>query len=174
MPFTALTNVKFGPYKNEFGNGENASDWCIMRAEEMLLVRAEGLAMSGNVAAAKTLLENFIKTNRDPDYTCTASSPQQMQNEVWLQRRIELWGEGFGFTDCMRLKKNIVRYKTGVTSNFPAAFRFNLSANDGWLLLRIPQREINSNLGIPESANNNEGSKPASLAGAGLTDGVTD
>jgi hypothetical protein len=41
-------------------------------------------------------------------------------------------------------------------------------------LLRIPQREVISNTGIPEDANNRGGTKPVSGAGAGLKDGVTD
>ena len=59
-------------------------------------------------------------------------------------------------------------------SNFPEAFKFNIKANDGYLLLRIPQRETNNNKGIPESANNNEGSQPVSGDNATLRDGITD
>lgn len=174
MPFIKYTNVKFGAYNDEMGNGENASDWCLMRAEEMLFIQAEGLAMGGNVSGAKTLLENYVKTYRNPSYSCTATTAQALQNEIWFQRRVELWGEGFGFTDCMRLKKNIVRFNSKVATNFPSAYKFNLSSDDPWLLLRICQREINSNLGIPDAANNTGGSKPKAGAGAGLLDGVTD
>jgi starch-binding outer membrane protein, SusD/RagB family len=174
VPFFAYTNVKFNAYKSEFGNGEGASDWCIMRAEEMVLIQAEGLAMSGSVAEAKTILENYVKTYRDPSYTCTATTAAEMQNAIWLQRRVELWGEGFGFTDAMRLKKNIVRFNSRIATNSPEAFKFNLASDNGWLLLRIPQSETNSNTGIPEDANNKDGSLPVSGDGAGLTDGVTD
>ena len=68
----------------------------------------------------------------------------------------------------------MVRVKTGVTSNFPDAFQFNIAANDPWLLMRIPQDETNSNPGIPTSANNSGGNLPAQGDGVGLTDGVTD
>lgn len=173
MPFLPYTNVKFGAYK-EIGNAENASDWVMMRAEEMLLIEAEGLAMSGNIAGAKSLLEDFVQTYRDENYTTDAATAEELQDEIWFQRRVELWGEGFAFTDIMRLKKNMVRFNNSVESNFPDAFKFNLAANDGWLLLRIPQREINSNTGISEADNNNEGTLPQSGDGAGLTDGVTD
>ena len=171
VPFIPYTNVKFGAY-TALGNSDNASDWCIMRAEEMLLIEAEGKAMSGDVGGAKTLLEELVAGNRDDNYTCTASTSEEMQNEVWLQRRIELWGEGFALSDILRLKRNLVRYKNGVPSNIPDAFKFNMAANDGWLQLRIPQREISSNTGISEGDNNNEGSLPQSGDGAGLTDGV--
>ncbi len=171
LVFPPYTNVKFGA-DGEIGNADNASDWVMMRAEEMLLVQAEGLAMSGNVPQAKSLLENFVQTYRDPEYECVASTPEQMQNEIWYQRRVELWGEGFAFNDLMRLNKNMVRFKAGVTSNFPDAFKFNVAADNAWRLLRIPQREISSNTGIPESANNAGGTLPLGGDGAGLTDGV--
>jgi hypothetical protein len=174
VPFLPYTNVKFGPYNDVFGNGENASDWVIMRAEEMLLIEAEGLAMSGSLGEAKSLLESFVQSNRDPEYVCEASSPEEMQDEIWLQRRVELWGEGFAFSDIMRLNKNIVRFNDRIESNHPEAFKFNLESSDGWLLLRIPQREINGNNGISESDNNSEGTLPQSGDGAGLTDGITD
>ena len=35
--------------------------------------------MSNNPNAKQTL-ENFVKTYRNPDYTCTASSAQEMQD----------------------------------------------------------------------------------------------
>jgi len=171
LPFIPYTNVKFGQY-GFIGNNINAGDWCMMRVEEMILLRAEALAMSGDVAGGKALLQNFVTTYRDPAYVSTATTAQAFQDEVWLQRRIELWGEGFAMSDIMRLGKNVVRFKEGVESNFPDDFKFNIASTDGYLLLRIPQRETNNNRGIPLSANNNEGSAPEPGNGAGLTDGV--
>lgn len=171
LPFVPYTNVKFGQY-GYIGNNINAGDWCIMRAEEMILIKAEATAMSSSVAAGKQILEDFVKTYRDPSYASTATTASAFQDEVWLQRRIELWGEGFAMSDIMRLGKNVVRFTSGVTTNFPDAFKFNLAATDGFLLLRIPQKETNNNRGIPLSANNNGGTQPISGAGAGLTDGV--
>lgn len=80
----------------------------------------------------------------------------------------------FRLADIMRLGKNIVRVKSGVTSNFPEAYQFNIAADDPWLLMRIPQDETNSNTGIPPTANNTGGTMPIQGDGMGLTDGVTD
>jgi len=171
LPFIPYTNVKFGQY-GFIGNNINAGDWCIMRVEEMILLKAEATAMASGVATAKPILENFVKTYRDPSYTCIAANAADFQDEVWFQRRVELWGEGFSISDIMRLQKNIVRFTSTVTTNFPETFKFNIAATDGYLLLRIPQKETNNNRGIPLSANNNGGSQPVSGAGAGLTDGV--
>ena len=148
--FTPYTNVKFGAYKDEIGQSTNASDWPMMRVEEMILIEAEGLAMSGQIAPAKALLEGFIKANRDPNYTCAAASATAFQDEVWFQRRVELWGEGFSYYDIMRLKKPIIRKGT----NFSEDVQFNIPAEDKILLYRIPSEEINANNGISEEDNN--------------------
>ena len=173
VPFIPYTNVKFAQYGG-VGNDKNAGDWCMMRYEEMLLIQAEATAMAGDLPGGKTILENFVKAERDPNYVCTAADVTAFQNEVWFQRRVELWGEGFSMADIMRLGKNIVRVSSAVTTNFPNIFAFNMASNDGWLLMRIPQDETNSNAGIPLSANNNDGRQPLPGEGAGLKDGVTD
>lgn len=173
LPFIPYTNVKFGQF-DHIGNNINAGDWCIMRVEEMILIKAEATAMAGNLSSGKQILENFVKTYRDPSYASLAGDASSFQDEVWLQRRIELWGEGFAMSDIMRLGKNIVRFNSTTKTNFPDAFKFNIASNDGWLLLRLPQKETNNNRGIPVSANNNGGTQPISGAGAGLKDGVTD
>lgn len=142
-------NVKFGAYQNIYNNSTNACDFPLMRAEEMFLIKAEGLAMSGD-ASAKTVLENFVKTYRNPSYVCTASTPEALQDEIWFQRRIELWGEGFSFFDIMRLKKPLDR--TG--ANFPSVSAFNLPAEAPIFLWLIPEDEINNNKGISKEENN--------------------
>lgn len=173
VPFLPYTNVKFAQYGG-VGNDKNAGDWCMMRYEEMLLIQAEATAMGGDLSGGKALLESFIKSYRDASYVSKSADATSFQNEVWFQRRVELWGEGFSLSDIMRLGKNIVRFNSSAKTNFPDAFSFNIPANDGWLLMRIPQDETNTNAGIPLSANNNEGSQPQMGNGAGLKDGVTD
>lgn len=171
-PFVPYTNVKFGPYQNICGSDVNAGDWCIMRAEEMLLIQIEAMAMGGNVNGARDLLNNWVRTNRDPNYNCTTSSAEAFQNAVWWQRRVELWGEGHAYTDIMRLKKNVVRCDKSGKSDFPDAWAFNIASTDGILLYRFPTRETNANGAIDAVAdNNNEGQLPVHGDGAGLTDG---
>ncbi len=151
--FVPYSNVKFGAYKDEPMNATNAQDFILMRAEEMILVQAEGLAMGGKTAEAKALLEGFVKANRDAAYACPASDAAGLQEEILFQRRVELWGEGFSFFDLKRLKKDVVRHENGV-SNFPANFIFNVKADDDVMLLRVPQAEISANKGITEEDNN--------------------
>lgn len=144
------THTKYAPYKNEVGTSTNASDIPLMRVEEMYLIQAEGMAMSGD-AGAKAFLESFIKTYRDPEYTCLATSAADLQDEIFRHRRIELWGEGLNWFDVMRLNKGVDRRGAGYP-NSPAIF--NIAANDPVLLYRIPEKEIQGNLLIDEEDNN--------------------
>jgi tetratricopeptide (TPR) repeat protein len=164
------TNVKFGQRAGT-GEAENDGDWCLMRAEEMILIKAEATAKAGNLQSGKQLLQDFVRTYRDPSFTSTASALNDFENELWLQRRIELWGEGFAMADVMRLGKNIVRYHPGEDTNVPEDYRFNIAANDPWLLLRFVQRETTNNSAIEQ---NEGGTQPKSGDGSGLLDGVTD
>lgn len=172
VPFDTYTNVKFG-MKSGVGSTVNDCDWCLMRVEEMILTRAEGLAMSGSTSEARTILEDFVKTYRDPSYTCQASDAQGLQDEIWKQRRIELWGEGFSMFDLMRLAKPLVRIHGGDTGIWPDAFAFNMTADDGYRLMRFPQSETNANSGIP-TTENVSGTAPVSGQNGNLRDGVTD
>ena len=123
----AYTQMKFGCYKDEVYTSTNANDIPLMRVEEMYLILAEAQAMAGDPAAGAATLENFVKTYRDPEYTCTATTKKDVQEAVWQQRRIELWGEGFSYTDLMRLKKNIDRRGAG----FEPEYVFNIPAVEG-------------------------------------------
>lgn len=164
------TNIKFGQ-RSGIGGAVNDGDWCLMRAEEMILIKAEAEAKAGSLAAGKQQLEDFVKTYRDPAYTSTATNVAEFENEVWLQRRVELWGEGFSMADLMRLGKNVVRYHPNEPTNVPEAYRFNIAANDPWLLLRFVQKETTNNSGVVQ---NEGGSEPKSGDGSSLLDGLTD
>lgn len=150
-------NTKFGAYQSVFGNSTNASDWPLMRVEEMILIKAEAQAMSGNLAGGKATLEDFVKTYRDPSFTSKAASPQEFQDEVWMQRRMELWGEGFSLMDILRLKKPIVRKGT----NYDPSVQFNLNPESQIMIYRIPQGEMETNIGIPEKDNNPAAPQPS-------------
>ena len=168
LAFTPYTNVKFG-MKDGIGSENNINDYPLMRAEEMILIQAEGLAKSGNEAQARQILENFVKTYRDPSYDSNASG-RSLADEIWYQRRVELWGEGFAMSDIMRLQKPLVRFHD-TSCNQPAAFRFNIAPDDPWLLMRFCDSETNTNLGI---VNNTGGRQPEQDQNPNLRDGVTD
>lgn len=141
----AYTQVKFAPYQNVVDQTVNASDIPLMRVEEMYLIEAEATAMAGNAAAGKSLLESFIQTYRNPSYTCSASTPAAVQEEVWMQRRVELWGEGIAYTDLLRLNKGIDRRGGG----WPTEWVYNVPAPLKPLL--IPQNEMQNNSKIGDN-----------------------
>ena len=166
--FLPYTNVKFGMYS--VGGTNNDEDWPFMRVEEMILIQAEGLAKSGSEAQARTLLEDFVRTYRDPEYSADAGG-RSLADEIWFQRRVELWGEGFSNSDTRRLAKPLVRFHGGQESNVPEAFRFNMTPDDGWWLMRFTSSEKNTNLAIID---NTSGTQPVMDQNPGLRDGVTD
>ena len=152
--FIPYTNCKFAPYQNVLNNDVNANDIPLMRVEEMYLILAEAQFKAGQ--DGKTTLEQFIKTYRDPAYVCTTSD---IQNEVYRQKRIELWGEGRIWFDVMRLKKGIDRRGAG----FGSTGVLKIEANDPILLWRLPQTEINGNSALTDADNNTAAPAPTAV-----------
>ena len=153
--FSPYTNVKFGPDNGTFADTDNAQDWPLMRVEEMKLIEAEALGRD-NLAVGKQKLEEFVRQYRDPSYTCTAGSLDAFIDEVWFQRRVELWGEGFALFDILRLKKPIIRQG----ANYPINSTFaEIAAEAPIMIYRIPEAETSVNSAITEADNN-----PAAMA----------
>ena len=147
---TPYLNVKFGTGDGTVtGLGAAAADWILMRAEELILIKAEGLAKSGGNGAG--VLTEFVQGYRDPSYSI-AGHGLGLEDEIWWQRRVELWGEGFAWGDIMRLEKPIIRTNS---TNWPAEWaEQDVPAKHGVLIWLIPQAEIEANAGISVSDNN--------------------
>ena len=160
LGYLPYTNVKFGPEAGVVLNTENSQDWPLMRVEEMLLIKAEALARSQGVAAGKTVLESFLKTYRDPNYTCAASSLEDFIDEVWFQRRIELWGEGFSMFDILRLKKPIVRKGANFSANVTYE---DIAPESGIMIFCIPECETSANKGISADQINEVATPPVPM-----------
>lgn len=144
---------KFRPGNGNFDDPRIASATSVplMRVEEMMLIEAEAAARQ-DVAKGKNLLEYFVKTYRNPAYSTTAASTETIIDEIWLQRRIELWGEGFATFDIKRLNKGITRSYTG--TNHPIGKRFNTTTAPGWMNYCIVRTEFNNNFSIDPKENN--------------------
>lgn len=157
--YAPYTHVKFGAYNGVTETSTNASDIVLMRVEEMYLIQAEATAMSGG--DGKSLLENFVQTYRDPSYTCSATSAEDVQEEVFQQRRVELWGEGLNWFDIMRLNKGVDRRGAGYPN---ATMVFNIEAGSDIMLWVIPEAEIQANPGMTASDNNPLAVAPSPVA----------
>ena len=89
------------PYQNKKFLAASATlsigDVPYMRTAEMFLIEAEARARQGGQdAAARTALFNLL-INRNPSYVLSTNSGQALIDEIMLNRRVELWGEGFRF-----------------------------------------------------------------------------
>ncbi len=143
---------KFRPTGGEAGRDNQYIGWVIavpmMRVEEMYLIEAEAAGRI-NESDGIALLTEFAKT-RDASYVYGThneaygnTSTSKFINEIWWQRRVELWGEGFATMDIKRLQKGIIRSYPG--SNHRDGFRYNSTTTPGWMNLCIVQTETNYN-----------------------------
>lgn len=125
--------------------GNWAGDYLYMRASEMYLIEAEALARQGQEAQARTVLEQMVQA-RNPSYSASSFSGTDLLNEILLQRRIELWGEGFSLMDIKRLKTGLNRPSGpgnhGSPSLNPSVY--TLPDADPKFLMHIPQREFDN------------------------------
>lgn len=149
-------NVKFDSYNGVLNQSTNATDMPYMRIEEMYYILAEGLAMSGKTGEAVEVLTNFEKTYRNPEFTTTSTSAQDIQELVYQRRRVEFWGEGLSYFDLQRLNKTIDRRN----DNFPAAVTYVIPADDIIRIYVIPQKETTGNKQISVDQANKPGTSP--------------
>jgi len=150
------TNVKFNSYTGALPESVNSNDIPLMRIEEMYYIKAEGQAMSGNTAGGLQTLVDFVKAYRNPAYAFAGSSAEEIQDEIWWQRRAEFWGEGIAYFDVMRLNKGIDR----TNNRHPYAFRFKLQPNDPVLIYCVPESEITTNSKISYAEGNTASTAP--------------
>lgn len=122
--------LKFG-WKEDW-----TQDYIYMRAAEMVLIEAEALARLslGNEAASTLAL---LMEQRDSNWGKTSVTA----DDVYLQRRLELIGEGHAYFDLKRLNKGIERNYEG--NNHLGGYKLNVAADDSTWVYKIPQSAIN-------------------------------
>ncbi|MFQ6603468.1 RagB/SusD family nutrient uptake outer membrane protein [Flavobacterium sp. C3NV] len=119
-----------------------AGHYIYLRSSEMYYIEAEALARSGDEANAKKVLYEITVT-RDPAYVLSTNSGSNLINEIILQKRIELWGEGCAWYDMKRLGVPLVRDYSG--TNHPEFGRFNIPVGDNRFIFQMPQAEMDAN-----------------------------
>lgn len=135
------------PYQNKKflakSDALSVGDVPYMRAAEMYLIEAEARARQGQTALAQSALFTLVK-NRNYNYVQSTNAGQQLIDEIFFHRRIELWGEGFRFTDLKRTNSPMTR--AGIPNHLPALTSITtVPAGDirwEWL---FPQDELNAN-----------------------------
>ncbi|MGH1518003.1 RagB/SusD family nutrient uptake outer membrane protein [Chryseobacterium sp. JK1] len=120
-------------------------DYIYIRASSLYYVEAEALARQGREAEARQVLFD-ITSKRNAAYTLSTKSGNDLLNEIILQKRIELWGEGYAWFDMKRLNVPLERVYTGTNHTFG---RFNLTPDK--FKFQIPNKEINNNPQIKQN-----------------------
>ncbi|RNL80697.1 RagB/SusD family nutrient uptake outer membrane protein [Sinomicrobium pectinilyticum] len=134
------------PYTNQkfiaVSTSDSRMDVPYMRAAEMYLIEAEALSYINEGQAREVLYE--LVSSRDPEYELSTNSGEALKEEIYLQRRIELWGEGFRFYDLKRLNKPLDRNGANHNSSLVGNL-FDVPAGGKLWTWLIPRRELDSN-----------------------------
>ncbi len=140
-------NKFFHPARTPRGTGLYTNeDYIYMRIDEMYLLSAEMSAKEGMDGDAKNRLKDILRLRFDnpADYAYVdALSGAALQDEVYLQTRIELWGEGKSYMAMKRNKATVTR-----GSNHLFHTGTSIPYNDDRLTFKIPQSEVQNNPNI--------------------------
>ncbi len=102
-----------------------------IRSSEMVLIEAEANYFLGNTAAAQAALVELNATSgRNPEYTCTKTGDDLLA-EIQDYRCLELWGEGFEWSDFKRWNKAVVRHSFAEGGNAHASVAITINPEDG-------------------------------------------
>jgi hypothetical protein len=135
--------------KNANPGSIDPDDVIYMRTSEMYLIEAEAKAMMNDIAGAQAALEP-LGSERDSAYDVSIYNTQQaLMDHIKFQRGVELWGEGFGYTDKIRWDEGIDHAADGGSGAsqvlYQEAYQVERpSLNDDWIF-KIPQAEIDAN-----------------------------
>lgn len=147
--FAPYTAFKFHPANGDRNTSTigNAVSMPLMRVEEMYLIEAEAVGRSQGDAAGRALLESFVNTYRytDASYKSTGAGLDGFIDDVFNQKRIELWGEGQILWDFKRLEKAIEKGYPGTNHSDLTRFNWAPNLNAPWTTLTIPKAEVDFN-----------------------------
>ncbi len=136
-------------FKNKNPGSIDPDDVIYMRSSEMYLIEAEAKAMMNDIAGAQAALST-LGGARDSAYDATVFNTQEsLMEHIKFQRGVELWGEGFGYTDKIRWDEGIDHAADGGSGAsavlYQEAYQQDRpSINNAWVF-KIPQAEIDAN-----------------------------
>lgn len=129
-----------------------AADYVMMRPEEMLLIEAEAIARQGGRDGDALSLLDQLHAVRQTAPPAVVASGSAVLDSVLLERRFELWGEGFRGRDIKRLKIPLDR--TGSDHIISVCMYLQLPAESVIWNYQIPQPEIDANPNISDADQN--------------------
>lgn len=133
--------IKFG-HNGSVGNAQAIQ----IRGSEMYLIIAESEAHLGNTDESRIALQK-IQANayNSTNYAKSENSGDDLIDEILLERRKELFGEGFRLSDIKRNQQTVVRDPM----DHWAAFTYTPGDENYYkFVLPIPQSEFDSNIEI--------------------------
>jgi hypothetical protein len=131
------------------GEALSIGDVPMMRAAEMYLIEAESHSMAGRDAQAQDALFALM-SNRDPGSAKSTNTGNALRQEIDFHRRVELWGEGFRFTDLKRKNEALDRTKAPNT-NVAISLITQVPAGDKLWQWLFPQDELNTNPNLEQN-----------------------
>jgi len=138
--YLVAQNKFYDPGRVTGGQRNVTTDYVYMRAAEMYLLNAETAAKSGDEPTARTSLKALLTIRVPSTSYVDALTGQALLNEIYLQTRIEFFGEGKSYLAMKRNKATIVR-----GSNHLSFVGVSIPYNDPRLTFSIPQSEIQNN-----------------------------
>ncbi len=124
-------------------------DIIYMRTSEMYLIEAEAKAMLPDIPGAQAALQTLGEA-RDSAYDATIFDTQEkLMEHIKFQRGVELYGEGFLYTDKIRWDEGIDHAANGGSGASQTLYQDGFqqdkpSINNAWVF-KIPQAEIDAN-----------------------------
>ncbi|RQO74085.1 hypothetical protein DBR43_01375 [Pedobacter sp. KBW06] len=126
-----------------FKDGFDASV-VLMRSAEMFLNEAEAEAELGNSGPAQAALFE-VQRRSIPGAVISTNTGDALKSEIQIERRKELYGEGFRIFDILRRKETLKRTSTSHWH------KVNMAPGDNKFLMPIPVEEINANPKITQN-----------------------
>ena len=161
QPAEALyAHYRYKKFQNKYPHHD--AHIVLMRSSELLLIEAESQARQDDLADAVQTLNELRRARNLADLQVSDFNKETLIDEILLERRRELWGEGFRLYDILRLQTAPVRLESTETfvndasetvtvrghwiTRFPDGSE--LVPNSRYYLFPIPLNEINNNPNI--------------------------
>lgn len=141
--------VPYLQYKFRDTGGKWEGDLVYLRSAEAWYIQAESQVRTGDISGAHATLDQISNARAiDGRHTYTwATNTEELLDQIFLHKRIELWGEGHNAFEFNRMEKPIDRTYEG--SNHPIGNILDgeriLEWNDRLRILQISITEIEGN-----------------------------
>ncbi len=166
---SAASREGYLQYKKFRFRTDQTADLVLMRSAEAWLIKAEGYARTNDLPAGAAALNQLRTTRGAKPFNLSGATQQDLIDQILIERRKELWGEGFGLWDIIRNQQAVVRKPyvdaagndiqvtittpDGSTKSVPARYHTTLKFPDGspfvpnspYYIFVIPQTEEQNN-----------------------------